>query len=120
MESGLVFTTVEGKPLDARNVFRGFQRLLTRAELPHLRLHDLRHGCATLPIAQGVHPRVVMEILGHSQISLTMNTYGHFSPALQREAADSLDALLANRPRDGAQVTADDVPLPALPPPAIN
>lgn len=95
-ESGLVFTTTEGKPLDARNVFRGFQRLLARAGLPHLRLHDLRHGCATLLIAQGVHPRTIMEILGHSQISLTMNTYGHVTHALQRDAAARVDAVFAN------------------------
>jgi integrase len=94
-ESGLVFTTVEGKPLDARNVFRGFQRLLTRARLPHLRLHDLRHGCATLLIAQGVHPRTIMKILGHSQISLTMNTYGHVTHALQRDAATRVNAVFA-------------------------
>jgi integrase len=94
-ENGLVFTTAEGKPLDARNVFRGFQRLLTRAGLPHLRLHDLRHGCATLLIAQGVHPRTIMEILGHSQISLTMNTYGHVTHALQRDAAARVDAVFA-------------------------
>lgn len=95
-ECGLVFTTTEGKPLDARNVFRSFQRLLARAGLPHLRLHDLRHGCATLLIAQGVHPRTIMEILGHSQISLTMNTYGHVTHALQRDAAARVDAVFAN------------------------
>ena len=61
-----------------------------------MRLHDLRHACATLLIAQGVHPRVVMEILGHSQISLTMNTYGHVTYALQRDAAAQVDALLAS------------------------
>ncbi len=67
-----------------------------RAGLPHLRLHDLRHTCATLLIAQGVHPRVVMEILGHSQISLTMNTYGHVTHALQRDAAARVDAVFAS------------------------
>lgn len=93
-ERRLVFTTREGQPLDARNVFRGFQRLLARAGLPHPRLHDLRHACATLLIAQGVHPCVMMEILGHSQISLTMNTYGHVTPALQQEAAGRMDVAL--------------------------
>ncbi len=63
--------------------------------LPHQRFHDLRHLCATLLISQGVSPRVVMERLGHSQISLTMNTYAHLSPPLEREAARALDAVLA-------------------------
>jgi integrase len=51
-------------------------------------------GCATLLIAQGVHPRYVMEILGHSQIGLTMNTYGHVFLAVQREAATKMDEIL--------------------------
>ncbi len=59
--------------------------------------HDLRHGAASLLLAQGVHPRVVMELLGHSQISLTMNTYSHVIPQLTREAADKMDAVLAAR-----------------------
>jgi integrase len=58
------------------------------------RRRDKRHSCATLLLVQGVSPRVVMEILGHSQISLTMNTYSHVVPELQREAANRLDALL--------------------------
>ena len=60
-----------------------------------MRLHDLRHSCATLLLAQGVNPRVVMETLGHSQVSLTLNTYSHVLPALQRDAAARMDAALA-------------------------
>lgn len=90
----LVFTSVIGTPLDGRNVTRRFQALLAAAGLPRQRYHDLRHLCATLLLAQGVHPRVVMETLGHSQIALTMNTYSHVIPALQRDAADQMDALL--------------------------
>jgi integrase len=63
-----------------------------------MRFHDLRHGCASLLLAQGVHPRVVMEILGHSAISLTMNTYSHVSSALQREAAGRMDVVLRRTP----------------------
>ncbi|MGI8999821.1 MAG: tyrosine-type recombinase/integrase [Candidatus Limnocylindria bacterium] len=59
-----------------------------------MRFHDLRHGAATLLLAQGVHPRVVMETLGHSTIAVTMNVYSQVVPALQREAADRLDAAL--------------------------
>ena len=94
-ETGLVFTTTVGTPLDPRNVTRQFQKLMGEAGLPHQRFHDLRHACASLLLAQGVHPRVVMETLGHSQISLTMDTYSHVMPSLQREAADKIDAILA-------------------------
>jgi integrase len=59
-----------------------------------VRFHDLRHTCATLLISQGVHPRVIMELLGHSGIAVTMNTYAHALPADQRSAATALDALL--------------------------
>lgn len=89
----LVFTNPTGGPLTP-NVTTAFARLLKAAGLPKQRFHDLRHLCASLMLAQGVHPRVVMEQLGHSQISVTMNTYSHVAPALQREAAERMDALL--------------------------
>lgn len=75
------------------NVLR-FERILKNAGLPRQRFHDLRHAAASLLLAQGVNPRVVMEILGHSQISLTLNTYSHVIPSLQREAASRMDAVL--------------------------
>jgi integrase len=59
------------------------------------RFHDLRHATATLLLVQGVHPRVVMELLGHSEIGVTMNTYSHVLASLKRESADQMDALLA-------------------------
>jgi integrase len=93
-EHNLVFTTVIGTPIEPRNLLRHFKSILRRAGLPlETRFHDLRHSCATLLIAQGVHPRVVMEILGHSHISVTMNTYAHVLPETNRQAADQLDAL---------------------------
>jgi integrase len=91
---GLVFTTSTGRPVDARNVQRSFRRLLRKAKLPRMRFHDLRHSCASLLLTQGVAPRVVMETLGHSRISVTMDTYTHVMPALQREAADAIDRSL--------------------------
>lgn len=74
---------------------RAFKDILAAAKLPSIRIHDLRHTCASLLLAQGVHPRVVMETLGHSQISLTLDTYSHVLPALQQEAARQIDILLA-------------------------
>jgi integrase len=93
-DGGFVFTSGIGTPLDPRNVTRQFKALLKAADVPEIRLHDLRHSCATLLLAQGVNPRVVMETLGHSQASLTLNTYSHVLPALQHEAAAKIDALL--------------------------
>jgi integrase len=93
-EYGLVFTTTLGTPIDARNLVRWFHEHQERAGLRHIRFHDLRHTCATLLLVQGVHPRVVMEILGHSQISLTMDTYSHVIPTLQEDAAAKMNTLL--------------------------
>ena len=94
-ERGLVFASSVGTALEPRNVTRQFKALLATANLPSIRLHDLRHSCATLLLAQGVNARTIMETLGHSQISLTLNTYSHVLPALQREAAERIDALLS-------------------------
>lgn len=93
-DSGLVFTSPIGTALDPRNVTREFRGLLESASLPAIRFHDLRHTAATLLLAQGVDPRTIMETLGHSQISLTMNTYSHVLPALQANAAARMDAVL--------------------------
>jgi integrase len=90
---GLVFPSERGTPMEPRNLVRHFKSVLERADLPDVRFHDLRHSCATMLIAQGVHARTVMEIMGHSQISVTMNTYGHIMPETQRAAADALDRL---------------------------
>jgi integrase len=93
-DSGCVFTTPIGTPVDPRNDFREFRKLLARAGLPPVRLHDLRHTAASLLLAQHVPARVVMEILGHSQIALTMNTYSHVAPEVSREAADRMARAL--------------------------
>jgi len=96
-ETDLVFASTEGKPLDGTAISKGFHRLLERAGLQQRRFHDLRHSCATLLLVQGVSPRVVMDLLGHSQIGLTMNTYSHVIPDLRRDAADRMQDLLAER-----------------------
>lgn len=93
-EGGYVFTSSVGTPLNPSNVAKRLHALLETAGLPHQRFHDLRHCAASLLLAGGVAPRTIMGILGHSQISLTMNTYAHLSPALERDAARALDAVL--------------------------
>ncbi|CCF82364.1 site-specific integrase [Nitrolancea hollandica] len=82
-DSGLVFTTTIGTPLDATNVVRRYRAILDRAGLPRMRYHDLRHACASLLLAQGVELRTIMEILGHSQLSTTAEVYAYVLPALQ-------------------------------------
>ena len=116
---GLVFPSERGTPMEPRNLVRHFKSLLERADLPDIRFHDLRHSCATMLIAQGTHPRTVMEILGHSQISVTMNTYGHVMPETQRAAAEALERLFpteADRPDEQTQAENDaEHPAPANP-----
>ena len=92
--SDFVFTSQTGRPLSGTYVTHAFQRLLKRAGLPKKRFYDLRHSCATLLLVQGVPARVVMEILGHSQIGLTMNTYTHVLPELSRAAANGMQKFL--------------------------
>ncbi|MFJ6406106.1 tyrosine-type recombinase/integrase [Streptomyces hydrogenans] len=98
-ETGYVFTTRTGQPIEPRNLYRSFTRVAKNAGLRVVRLHDARHGTATLLTAAGVPPRVVMEILGHSQIAVTMNVYTHVVQDTQREAVGHVDRLLRSRPR---------------------
>ncbi|MGX1852960.1 site-specific integrase [Streptomyces sp. NPDC055299] len=97
-EGGYVFATRNGRPVEPRNVYRSFTRVAQSAGLRVIRLHDARHGCATILTAAGVAPRVVMEILGHSQISITMDVYTHVVQDTQREAISHMDRLLKRRP----------------------
>ncbi|MET9623019.1 site-specific integrase [Streptomyces sp. NPDC006464] len=95
--AGYVFATRTGRPVEPRNVHRSFVRVSEAAGLRLIRLHHARHGCATLLTAAGVAPRVVMEILGHSQISLTMDVYTHVVQDTQREAISHMDRLLKRK-----------------------
>jgi integrase len=100
---GFVFCDTDGQPLRKSNVLRrSFLPLLARAGLPRIRFHDLRHTAATLLLQQGVHPKVVQEMLGHAQISLTLDTYSRVLPSLGEDAARRLDALLQTASADAA------------------
>lgn len=91
----LVFTSTIGTPLDQSNVTRQFQRLLREAGLPRQRFHDLRHCAASLLLSQGAELRTIQEFLGHSQISLTANTYTHLSEKLWRDTAQRMGEALS-------------------------
>ena len=93
-DSGLVFTTPFGGPLSDGHVRRQFYRKLEEAGIRRQRFHDLRHACASLLLAQNVHPRIVMETLGHSTIGTTMNIYTHVISDVQRDAAKKMGELL--------------------------
>jgi integrase len=90
----LVFPSSRGTPMGPRNLLRHFKITLERAGLPNVRFHDLRHTAASLMLMQGTHPKVVQERLGHSQISVTLDTYSHVLPSLQAEAAEKIDELV--------------------------
>lgn len=92
-DAGLVFTTSKGTMIEPRNLNRFLDEAIARAGLRRIRFHDLRHTCASLLLAQGVSPRVVMEVLGHSQMSMTTDLYGHVMPSSLRSAADALDGV---------------------------
>jgi integrase len=94
VDSGHVFTTTIGTPLHAATVTRAFQAALTRADLPDSRFHDLRHAAATFLLAQGMTLEDVKQLLGHSSITLTSNTYGHVLEQRQRQVARAMDAVL--------------------------
>jgi integrase len=86
-DNGLVFTNSKGTPLDAQNVVnRSFKPLLEQAELPTIRFHDLRHTCATLMLSQGVNPKMAQEMLGHANISTTIQKYKTASAEVSRSA----------------------------------
>jgi integrase len=103
-ETGYVFTTRIGTPLDARDLLRDYY-VITRPKakngheapklaFPPIRFHDLRHSAATLLLAQGVSPRYITELLGHSQVSFTMQTYAHVLPEVQKQVATKMDEIL--------------------------
>ncbi len=95
-DTGLVFTTAVGGFIEPRNVNRMFHRLCEIANVPQLRVHDLRHSCATLLFTMGVQTATVQRILRHSSITVTTGTYVEVIEAVQRDALDSMGSLFAH------------------------
>lgn len=93
-KQGLIFTTSSGKPISARNFIRHFKQTIQTLGLPDLSVHGIRHSHASLLLSAGLNPKIVQERLGHSSITLTLDTYSHAIPSLQEEAARRLDDLM--------------------------
>lgn len=94
-DDGPVFRNRVGGPVHPKNlVDRSFRPLLKRAGLPQIRFHDLRHTVATLLLGKGIHPKIVQEMLGHANISITLDTYSHVLPNMQAGAVDAMQDVL--------------------------
>ncbi|TDA67706.1 MAG: site-specific integrase [Clostridia bacterium] len=93
-DNGLVFCAEDGQPLDPRSFTRHFDQMLKCAGLPHIRFHDARHTFATMMLELGESPKVVQQMLGHSQIAVTLDIYSHVSLDLERKAAARLNEVL--------------------------
>lgn len=99
IELELVFQTESGKPLDLANLNkRFFKPILKAAKLPaDVRIYDLRHTCATMLLEAGTNPKIVSERLGHASTTLTLDTYSHVLPDMQRAATDQIEAMLFSK-----------------------
>ncbi len=89
-----MFCRVDGTPLHPERLTRSFTERTRQLGLPKIRLHDLRHGWATLALAAGVHPKVVQERLGHANISITLDVYSHVTASLHGDAAEKVACIV--------------------------
>lgn len=90
-----VFSSRNGTPINCHNLInRSWWPLLKKAGLPRLPFHSLRHTCASLLLSRNVHPKLVQELLGHADISTTLNTYSHVIPSLRGETASAMEGVL--------------------------
>ncbi|HTK06309.1 MAG TPA: site-specific integrase [Ktedonobacteraceae bacterium] len=102
-EHDYVFCTSLGTHLNPNEVVKELKKLLNLAGLPNIRFHDLRHSSASLLLSLGIHPKIVQEILGHTQISMTMDIYSHVLPVMHRDAINKLDMNLIKKQEDSAK-----------------
>ena len=94
---GFVVRQADGSPYKPDSMTQKWERFLEESGLPKIRLHDLRHSNATALIQAGVNPRVVQQRLGHSDVSITLNTYTHILPEMDAAAAEKIDTILLKR-----------------------
>lgn len=91
--TGFVFTTSNNTPITPRNLLRHYYSVLDDLDIPRIRFHDLRHTAATILLTKDVHPKKVQELLGHSSITLTLDTYSHVIKGIHSEAAEKMDGV---------------------------
>jgi integrase len=101
VDTGFIFTTSKGTPIDPRNFYRAFRKICDEAGLGHWHPHELRHSAASLMLAQGVKLHVVSQVLGHSSIRMTSDVYGHLLEPDREDAALAMENLLWNADDDG-------------------
>lgn len=97
VDEGWVFPDAQGRLQPPYRVGDAFRRLVARSDVGHVRFHDLRHTAATLMMQAGVPMKIVSTRLGHATAALTLDTYSHVTPDMQREAAEAIDAVLRVR-----------------------
>jgi integrase len=93
----MVFPNLNGGLQESSSVTAALKVALSRAGLPRIRVHDLRHTTATVLLEAGAHPKLVQDLLGHSTVALTLNTYSHVTSGLSKEAARAMDSALGFR-----------------------
>ena len=93
-DTGLVFCREDGSGFHPDRVSNRFDRLAVAADLPPIRMHDLRHSYATAALAAGIAAKVVSERLGHANVSITLDTYSHVLPSLDEAAAEKIAGLI--------------------------
>ncbi|MFF5566187.1 tyrosine-type recombinase/integrase [Streptomyces sp. NPDC012623] len=110
-DSGYVFTSPDGAPIEGSTLTRHFNTLLRRAVLRRIRFHDLRHSAATLLLEQGVELVLIKELLGHAHIGVTATVYAHVRLRLQRDAINLLgNALGSPKTTETARSDGDEPP----------
>jgi integrase len=109
---GLVFCHKDGRPIDPSWVTKNFHRLLKAAKVKDTNFHALRHTFATRLLELGENPKVTQKMLGHSSIEMTLDTYSHVLPSLERQAAEKLEGLLASMQNAAATAPKKEPPQP--------
>ncbi len=108
----LVFSRYDGSPIDASSLTHGFARIVREAGLPHTRFHDLRHTFASMMLLAGVNMKVISDMMGHSSVAFTMDTYGHIIGGQQRAAMKKMDEVLWSgftpEEKNGGKMAAND------------
>ena len=97
-DSDLVVCNEFGSHANSSYLRKIFNKIIAEAGLPQIRFHDMRHAHATLLLLQGVNPKIVSERLGHADVRITLDTYSHLLPSMQKETARNFGNMLFNEP----------------------